>query len=121
MSSDHAHPTILNVGTQPIHPGETLQKNYLEPLDLSASALASHLLVPASRIQGIVSGRKGITVDTALRLARYFGGDAQAWLNLQMHYDLRCAQTNAKKLATIESIQPYAVFDMSAGAYRFCW
>ena len=121
MSNNQAPRIMMNNGTQPVHPGQILRKDYLEPLNLSASALASRLLVPASRIHGIVLGRRSITVDTALRLARYFGEDAQVWLNLQMRYDLGCAQTNATKLATIESIHPHTIFDMSAGAYRFCW
>lgn len=107
-------------GMQPIHPGEILREEYLVPLNLSANALARSLLVPPSRINDIVLGRRGITADTALRLARYFGGDAQTWLNLQMLYDLRCAQTDLEGLAKIESVLPHGAVDMSAGAYRFC-
>ena len=76
---------------RPIHPGEILREEYLEPLEMSANALAMELRVPAPRINDIVLERRAITPDTALRLARYFGGDAQSWLNLQSAYDLKQA------------------------------
>lgn len=76
-------------GLPPIHPGEILRADYLEPLGMSAHALALALHVPATRIHDIVRQRRGITADTALRLARYFGGDAQSWMNLQSAYDLK--------------------------------
>ena len=77
---------------RPIHPGEILREEYLEPLGMSANALARALRVPAPRINEIVRERRGITPDTAMRLARYFGGDAQSWLNLQLSYELKIAQ-----------------------------
>ena len=76
----------------PIHPGEILREDYLAPLGMSANALAIALHVPATRIGEIVHERRAITPDTALRLARYFGGDAQSWLNLQQAYDLKIAE-----------------------------
>lgn len=79
-------------GMRPIHPGEILREEYLEPLGLSANALSKALKVPASRINDIVLERRGVSPDTALRLAQYFGGDAQSWLNLQQAYDLKIAQ-----------------------------
>ena len=75
-----------------IHPGEILREEYMLPLGLSANALARALGVTAARINDIVRRRRGITGDTALRLARYFGTDAQSWLNLQSIYDLRVAE-----------------------------
>jgi len=75
-----------------IHPGEILREDYLEPLDMSANALAKALNVPASRINDIVLERRAITPDTALRLARFFGGDANSWMNLQVTYDLKMTQ-----------------------------
>jgi addiction module HigA family antidote len=77
---------------RPIHPGEILKEDFLAPANLSANALAMALHVPATRIGEIINGRRGITPDTALRLARFFGGDAQSWLNLQIAYDLKVAQ-----------------------------
>ncbi|MCP3655154.1 MULTISPECIES: HigA family addiction module antitoxin [Herbaspirillum] len=77
---------------RPIHPGEILREEFLAPINLSANALAIALHVPATRIGEIVNERRGISPDTALRLARFFGGDAQSWLNLQMTYDLKIAQ-----------------------------
>jgi antitoxin HigA-1 len=76
-------------GMRPVHPGEILREDYLIPLGMSANALATALRVPAPRVNDIVRKRRGVTADTALRLARYFGGDAQSWLNLQSAYDLR--------------------------------
>jgi addiction module HigA family antidote len=84
----------------PIHPGEVLREEFLLPLNMSVSALALALRVPATRLHEIVKERRAITPDTALRLARYFGGDAQFWLNLQTSYNLRLAQQNT--LSAIE-------------------
>ncbi len=78
---------------RPVHPGEVLREEYLAPMGLSANALAQALKVPASRINDIVLERRGITVDTAMRLARYFGGDVQSWMNLQTAYEIKVAQT----------------------------
>ncbi len=82
-------------GMRPVHPGEVLREDHLAPLNMSANALATALHVPASRINHIVLERRGVTADTASRLARYFGGDdvdAQGWINLQAIYDLKVAQ-----------------------------
>ena len=87
-------------GMRPIHPGEVLREDFLEPLGMSANALASALSVPTPRINDVVRERRGISADTAMRLARYFGGDARSWLNLQTAYDLRVAEIkNAKRIA----------------------
>lgn len=86
-------------GMRPVHPGEVLREDYLVPLGMSANALAKALHVPTPRINDIVRKRRGITADTAMRLARYFGGDARSWLNLQAAYDLRVAEIeNAKRI-----------------------
>ena len=74
-----------------MHPGEVLREEYLKPLGLSANALSVALRVPASRINDIVLERRGVTVDTAMRLTRYFGGDVQSWINLQSAYDIKTA------------------------------
>ncbi|CCE22166.1 MULTISPECIES: HigA family addiction module antitoxin [Methylotuvimicrobium] len=80
---------------RPIHPGEILREDFLNPLALSVNGLATALHVPTTRLHEIVKERRAITPDTALRLARYFGGDAQSWLNLQTAYDLRRAQQSS--------------------------
>jgi addiction module HigA family antidote len=81
------------------HPGEVL-KDELEARGLSPHALALALRLPASRISQIVRGQRAITPETALRLARYFGGSAALWLRLQVAYDLSCAETDlADKIA----------------------
>ncbi|MEA3122334.1 MAG: antitoxin HigA [Paraburkholderia sp.] len=78
-------------GMRPIHPGEILREEYLVRLGMTPNALANALQVTPARINDIVRERRGITPDTALRLARYFGGDAETWLNLQQAYDLKIA------------------------------
>ena len=86
-------------GMRPVHPGEILREDFLVPLKLSANALAKALNVPTPRINDIVRERRGVTADTAMRLARYFGGDARSWLNLQTAYDLRVAEIeNAQRI-----------------------
>ncbi len=76
----------------PVHPGEILQKEFLEPMGLSQNKLALALGVPARRINEIILGKRGITADTALRLARYFKMSPQFWLGLQMDYELDVAE-----------------------------
>jgi addiction module HigA family antidote len=76
----------------PVHPGEILQKEFLEPMGLSQNRLPLALGVPARRINEIVLGKRGITADTALRLARYFKMPPQFWLGLQMDYELDVAE-----------------------------
>jgi len=72
----------------PIHPGEILMEEFLEPLGISQYRLAKNISVPPPRINEIVHGRRSITADTALRLARFFGTTDRFWLNLQVRYDL---------------------------------
>ena len=91
---------------RPIHPGEILLAEYLEPLGMSVNALAQRLRVPSTRLHEIVKQRRSVTADTAMRLARLFGGDAQSWLNLQSAYDLRLAEVS--RAAEIrEDVKPY--------------
>lgn len=75
----------------PIHPGEILVAEFLEPLGVSQYRLAKNISVTPRRINEIVHGRRAITADTALRLGRYFNMEAQFWLNLQSHYDMEVA------------------------------
>jgi addiction module HigA family antidote len=92
---------------RPIHPGEILREEYMTPLGLSANSLARALGVTPARINDIVRERRGITADTALRLARYFGTDARSWMNLQSAYDLRLAElAQAKHIAA--TVRPRA-------------
>ncbi len=81
---------------KPPHPGETIQEDYLTPLGMSVNQLAKALGVGAPRLNEIVRGRRGVSADTALRLARYFGTSAEFWLNLQSLYDLRMAERKAR-------------------------
>jgi addiction module HigA family antidote len=83
--------------TRPTHPGTHLRKEFLEPMGISAYRLAKDIGVPLNRIAGIIAGRRAITADTALRFARYFGTDAQSWINLQARYDLELARRASGK------------------------
>jgi addiction module HigA family antidote len=80
---------------RPVHPGEILREEFLLPLQMSAHALSQAIRVPATRVNGIVNGKRGVTADTALRLARYFGNSPDFWMNLQAAYDLRAAEREA--------------------------
>ena len=85
-------PKKLKKVRPPIHPGEILLEDFLRPLEISANKLARELRVPSNRIVKIVNGQRGITADTALRLARFFNMTPDFWMNLQSHYDLEKAQ-----------------------------
>jgi len=78
---------------QPVSPGDILLHDFMEPLGLSANALAAALQVPTNRITAILASMRGVSADTALRLARYFGTTPQFWMNLQSNYDLRLAES----------------------------
>ncbi len=84
----------------PIHPGETLREDVLKPLGMSVNQLAKRLSVDATRLNDIVRGRRGISADTALRLARFLGTSAEFWMGLQADFDLRVARQ--ERLARIE-------------------
>ena len=92
-----------------IHPGEVLREEYLVPLGLTPHALAISLRVPATRINDVVREKRGITVDTAIRLARYFGSSAQFWLNLQNSYDLKMADAKGVAKQIEREIHPLTV------------
>ena len=94
--------TIIN----PIHPGEVLESEFLEPLGLSANKFAKHIQVPANRISSIINDQRGITGDTALRLSKAFKTTPEFWMNLQSHYDLEIAKDTARD--ELERIQQYA-------------
>ena len=91
----------------PIHPGEILKTEFLEPLGLSVNALSRAIGVPRTRLNDIVLGRRGITADTALRLSRYFRVSARFWMNLQSHYEIEAAEEALGERLTRE-IRPRA-------------
>ena len=76
----------------PIHPGEILLEEFMRPLGVSINGLARAIDVPPGRVSGIVNGKRAITADTALRLAKYFGTTPEVWTGLQADYDLRVAE-----------------------------
>jgi addiction module HigA family antidote len=89
-----------NITRAPVHPGEMLREEFMKPLGISINGLARELHVPVTRIGEIVNQRRGITADTALRLARHFGTSADFWMNIQKDYELTL--TRRKSLDTIE-------------------
>jgi len=95
------------------HPGEILQEEFLEPLNMSQSALAQAIDVPSNRISEVVRGRRGITADTDLRLARYFDLSEGYWLHLQNAYDMMEARREAGKV--ISRIKPYKAHHHATG------
>ena len=92
---------------RPTHPGELLRQEYLDPLGITAYRLAKDINVPVNRIAAIVNRRRSITADTALRLARYFGTDAQSWINMQGRYDLEMTRRAAGRRIGRE-VKPHA-------------
>jgi antitoxin HigA-1 len=95
---------MKNKKLAPVHPGEILDKEFLAPMGLSQNKLAIALRVPARRINEIVLGKRGITADTALRLARYFSMSPQFWLGLQMDYELDVAEDSLESILEKEII-----------------
>ena len=97
LEAGRLDPTTIDSGKRlaPVPPGDVLRQEFLEPLGLSAHALALALRVPANRISAIVAGRRAVTAETALRLARHFGTTAGFWLNLQKAYELELAEREA--------------------------
>ncbi|MCH8239608.1 MAG: HigA family addiction module antidote protein [Proteobacteria bacterium] len=88
---------------EPVHPGEILREDFMTEYGLTAYSLAKAIHVPRDRIESLSRGRRAVTADTALRLARYFGNSPQFWLNLQSHYDLEVARSSVE----LEVIEPH--------------
>ena len=99
----------------PLHPGEMLREDFMKPLGLSSNALAMELRVPVTRISEIVRERRGITADTALRLARYFSMSPEFWMRLHMDFDLESA-VDAEETAIREAIRPRPVSHLQLNA-----
>jgi addiction module HigA family antidote len=95
-------------GMRPVHPGKVLLEDFIKPMGVSVRAVALAMHVPYSRLSEITKGKRGVSADTALRLERYFGSEAQGWLNLQSAYDLRTAEIAAGKTIAKE-IRPLAL------------
>ncbi|MEE9271700.1 MAG: HigA family addiction module antitoxin [Robiginitomaculum sp.] len=90
----------------PVHPGEILNFEFMEPLGLKAYTLAKNLDMPRSNIESVVRGQRSLSAEFALRLSRYFGNSAQFWINAQSFYDLECAKERLG--SQIEKITPRA-------------
>jgi addiction module HigA family antidote len=102
-----AHQKSTKAGSWNIHPGEILREEFLKPMKLSIYQLAKEIHVPAPRINDIALEKRGISADTAVRLARFFGTTEQFWMNLQASYDVRRAKAELGKV--LEKIKPRAV------------
>lgn len=95
-------------GMRPVHPREILREDDIKPMGISVRALSLALHVPYSRLREMVDGKRGVSADTALRLERYFGSEAQGWLALQAAYELRIAEKqNATRIQ--REIEPLAM------------
>jgi len=92
----------MSLHEEPMHPGEVLKELYLDPLDMGAIAFARRLGVPRTRIQRLIEGKTGITLDTALRLSRVFNTTPAYWVNLQKNYDMALAA----KEVDVDDIRP---------------
>ena len=101
---DVSAPLSIAGRMQPVHPGEVLREEILEPMELSAIAVARACGVPRTRIERLVAEKTAVSADTALRLGRYFGTSAQFWLNLQADFDLRTTEKQARR--SLDKIQP---------------
>lgn len=86
----------------PVHPGEILLEDFMRPLGITQYRLAKEMNVYPRRVNEIVHGKRAITADTALRLARYWGTSAELWMNLQAHYDLEVARDAVEELIVVE-------------------
>ena len=91
---------------EPTSPGEILREEFLEPMNITGYKLAKEVHIPQSRISDILSGKRGITADTAMRFARYFGTTPQFWLNIQNQYDLDMLKVSGK-VVDIADIRPF--------------
>ena len=96
----------MTILANPVHPGEILKEQFLDPYGLSAGRLAKALNLPRTRIERVVSGVRAISPDTAFRLSRYFGTSPEFWLNLQRGYDLSVAAQDRKLARALEDIIP---------------
>lgn len=101
----------------PVHPGEVLEADFMVSFGLSVGMLASAIGISPTRLNDIIRGRRGITAETALRLARYFGTDADSWLNLQNQYELAVAEQEAGP--EIRQIKPLVLFREAAPITAF--
>jgi len=93
---------------EPTSPGEILQEEFLEPMNVTAYRLAKEVHIPQSRISDIISGKRGITADTAMRFAMYFGTTPQFWLNIQNQYDLDMLKVSGK-IVDMSDIRPFSL------------
>ena len=94
---------------KPVHPGEVLLEDFLEPTGMSRNALAKAIGVPGPRINDIVLCRRGISADTAMRLAAFIGTTPEFWINLQAGYELDVARQKADLVKSVEKIEPYQI------------
>lgn len=100
----------------PVHPGEVLREEFMKPMGISINALARGLNIPTSRVSQIVNAQRGISPDTAMRAAQYFGTTADFWVNLQSHYDLLVAKEQEKAIR--QEVRPFIAATSRAATSR---
>ncbi len=102
------------------HPGKILKEEFLEPMDISVYAISNAMGIPRTRINDIVLGRRGISADTALRLARFFDMTPDFWINLQTHYDLVMAETEPENtLAKVQTLKEMKLDSPALGSAKY--
>jgi addiction module HigA family antidote len=111
-------PSSRTFSSVPVHPGEHLREDFMQPLGLSINALALALRVPATRILAIVKEKRHISPDTALRLVRYFKTSPESWLNLQTHYELALAERESLSAITREVLPCRQLKNLVVGHFR---
>ncbi len=94
------------IDIEPASPGEVLREEFLKPMNITAYRLAKELHIPQSRISDIINGKRGVTADTAMRFAMYFGTTPQFWLNIQNQFDLDILKVSGK-IVDMSDIRPY--------------
>jgi addiction module HigA family antidote len=107
---------MMLVTNPPIHPGEILRTEFMEPLGLSAGKVAKAIGVPRTRIERLAQERTALTADTAIRLGRYFGTGSGFWLTLNGSYELSLAQLDAARIAEVNAITPLPRPDLEDAA-----
>lgn len=105
----------MNDRMPPVHPGETLKEEFLKPMGISQTRLSLDTGMPQSRIQEIIAGRRGISADTAVRLATYFGNSAEFWLNCQTAYELEMMDYLGKRAAILARVHPHVSITEGSG------
>lgn len=108
----------MNDRMPPVHPGEILAEEFMRPMSLSQTRLALNTGMPQSRVQAILAGKRGISADTAVRLAAYFGNSAEFWLNCQVSYELDMLDYSGQQAEIVARVHPHSCREDTSAVYR---